>query len=69
MQTITIDVVNEKAMQLLLDLEVLQLIHVHKKELQETKPTHWALRHKGAMTKQSPDEIDNQLNELRNGWE
>jgi hypothetical protein len=68
MQTITIDVINNKAIRLLQDLELLQLIRMHKEKLQSTT-TNWATKYKGAMTKQPITDIDNQLNELRNGWE
>lgn len=30
---------------------------------------NWAQQYKGAMSKQSLNDIDKQLNELRNGWE
>ena len=33
------------------------------------KPTNWATKYKGAMTKQPLTDIDNQLKELRNEWE
>lgn len=67
-KTITIDVINEKAMKLLHDLELLQLIRLHREEGQPT-PDNWAQHYKGAMSKQSLSDIDNQLTELRNGWE
>ena len=67
-QTITIDVINEKAMKLLKDLELLQLIRMHKDNTTNTF-INWAQKYKGTMTKQSLKDIDNQLNELRNEWE
>ncbi|MBK9255043.1 MAG: hypothetical protein IPM42_06105 [Saprospiraceae bacterium] len=66
-QTVTIDIINEKAIKLLQDLELLQLIRVRKE--QNLPITNWANRHKGSMTKQSLDEIDDQLEKLRDGWE
>lgn len=68
MQTLTIDIINAKALRLLQDLELLQLIHV-RKEKKESTAINWAAKHKGAMAKQPLSDIDNQLNELRNGWE
>lgn len=65
-QTVTIDIINDKALKLLQDLELLQLIRMRKEE--SPTPTIWAERYKGAMSKQSISDIDNQLNELRNGW-
>jgi hypothetical protein len=67
-RTITIDIINEKALKLLQDLELLQLIRMRKDKAQPAS-INWAERYKGAMTKQSISDIDNQLNELRNAWE
>jgi hypothetical protein len=67
-KTIPIDIINEKAIKLLQDLELLQLIRV-RKEQGSSSSIDWRRRHKGAMSKQAISEIDNQLNELRNGWE
>jgi hypothetical protein len=65
--TVTIDVINNNAMKLLQELERLRLIHIHT---DAPRPTvHWATRHKGTMSKQPLADIDNQLDELRNGWE
>lgn len=69
MQTVTVDILNNKAMNLLQDLELLQLIRVRKEKTPIATGDNLALRYKGAMSKQSTKEIDNQLNELRNEWE
>ena len=70
MQTITIDIINSKAIRLLKELELLQLIHVRKEEKQMPATViNWVTKYKGAMTKQPLTDIDNQLNELRNAWE
>lgn len=69
MQTITIDIINNKALRLLKDLESLQLIRLHKKKKQDPNETNWTIKYKGAMQKQPLPEIDKQLNELREGWE
>jgi hypothetical protein len=68
MQTLTIDILNSKALRLLQDLELLQLIHV-RKEKKEPAVINSAAKYKGAMAKQPLTDIDKQLNELRNGWE
>ena len=68
-KTITIDILNDKAVKLLRDLELLQLIRVRsEKKLANVsgKTTH---KYKGAMKKQPLIEVENQLNELRNAWE
>jgi hypothetical protein len=67
-RTITIDIINEKALKLLQDLELLQLIRM-RREKHGHPSINWAERYKGAMAKQPIDDIDIQLNELRNGWE
>jgi hypothetical protein len=70
MQTITIDIINSKALKLLQDLELLQLIRLRKEKATSiTIPNEWATKYKGAMTKQNITDIDKQLNELRNEWE
>ncbi len=66
-QTVTIDIINENAMKLLHDLELLQLIRVRKEK--SSAQIDWAERYKGAMSKQKTTDIDKQLNELRDGWE
>lgn len=69
MRTITIDIINEKALNLLRDMELLKLIRLRHNQPEE-KPTalDWT-KYKGAMSKQPIDEVDQQLIELRNEWE
>ncbi|NJN26344.1 MAG: hypothetical protein HC819_10375 [Cyclobacteriaceae bacterium] len=67
MRTITIDIINEKAIHLLQDLELLKLIRLRKENASQ-KGTDWG-KYKGAMSKQPISEVDQQLNELRNEWE
>jgi len=67
-QTITIDIINEKALILLQDLELLQLIRL-RKESQPIPKSNWAFKYKGAMQKQTLIEIENQLINLRSAWE
>jgi hypothetical protein len=70
MQTIIIDILNNKAVRLLHDLELLQLIRVRKEKSATDKSiVDWAAKYKGAMTKQPISDTDRQLNELRNEWE
>lgn len=67
MQTILIDIINEKALKLLKDLELLQLIRM-RHDKAEKRQVNWAA-YKGAMSKQPLSEIDSRLNELREEWE
>jgi hypothetical protein len=69
MQTITIDIINVKVLKLLQDLEMLQLIRLRNKKVKTTSKADWPTKYKGSMTQQPVSEIDNQLNDLRNGWE
>ena len=69
MQTITIDIINDKAIKLLQYLEQLQLIRLRKVSQHAENLTNWEYKYKGAMSKQSLSDIDNQLNELREEWE
>jgi hypothetical protein len=69
MQTLTIDIINDKAINLLNDLEMLQLIRVRKQASDKVTTTDWPTRYKGAMEKQPLDKIDEQLTNLRNSWE
>ena len=69
MQTLTIDIINNKVIKLLQDLELLQLIRVRREKKQTSTVINWSVKYKGAMAKQSLTEIDNQLNELRKEWE
>lgn len=68
MRTVTIDIINEKALNLLRDLELLKLIRLRKVKPEQKTKIDW-LNYKGAMTRQPLDSIDQQLNELRNEWE
>jgi hypothetical protein len=67
MQTVTIEIKNEKVLRLLRELESLQLIRFRP----EPTPARvdWVGKYKGAMAKQPFDQVEAQLNELRAGWE
>lgn len=65
--TITIEIFNEKVLNLLHDLELMKLIKV-REDKKHLPNTNWA-KYKGGMTKQSLNDIEHQLNELRNEWE
>jgi len=69
MKPVTLDILNDKAMSLLKDLELLKLIRVHRQTSvnQELKKDLIA-KYKGAMTPQNKDEIDRQLQDLREEW-
>jgi len=68
MKTITVDILNEKAMNLLRDLELLKLIRLRREKTSQKDSTDWS-KYKGAMSKQPISEVDQQLSELRSEWE
>ena len=68
-QTVTIDIINEKALKLLQDLELLKLIRLRKEKTSLANTNESLVKYKGTMSKQSQQDIDDQLNQLRNEWE
>lgn len=68
-KTLTIDIINDKAVKLMQDMELLKLIRVRKENARKEEKINWAAKYKGAMQKQSLNEVDNQLNDLRSSWE
>jgi len=68
MRTVTVDIINEKALNLLKDLEVLKLIRLRRSDEKPAQSVNW-LKYKGAMSKQAIEDIDLQINELRDSWE
>ena len=69
MQTLTIDIINDKAVKLIQDMELLKLIRVRKGKAQKEGKINWASKYKGAMQKQPLNEVNDQLNDLRSSWE
>lgn len=69
MQTVTIDIMNEKALSLLKNLEGLKLIRIRKSSVEGKDSINSIAKYKGAMQKQSLKDVDNQLKELRGSWE
>lgn len=53
METVTIDILNDNAIKLLEDLELLQLIRMHREKTQSFASINRVAKYKGAMTKQS----------------
>lgn len=70
MKTITVDILQDEALNLLKDLEALKIIRIkdNNKTL-KTAPSDLVAKYSGVMSKQSPEEIDKQLNDLRNEWD
>jgi len=70
MRTVKIDIFNEKVLNILKELELLKLIRVRNEKVDknDATPFDWSI-FKGAMSKQPMNEIDQQLDDLRNDWE
>ena len=66
MTTVTLDILDDKAINLLKDLEAMNIIRLHEAE---NVPVNSFTKYKGQLSKQSIDEIDKQLDELRNEWD
>ncbi len=65
MQTLKIDIIDDKAINLLKELELLKLIRLHEEN--DKDKTDNTGKYKGAMTKQPLEEVNVQLQNLRNG--
>ena len=66
MKTITIDIINDKVVKILHELELLQLIRVRRKK--NPSNPDWKVKYKGAMKAQTLSEVNSQLNNLRQEW-
>jgi hypothetical protein len=68
MKTVTVDILDDKAINLLKDLEGLRVIKLHEED--RRKQLVKSVKDlKGQMTRQSVEEINKQLNDLRNEWD
>jgi hypothetical protein len=68
-KTLTIDIINDKAIKLIQDMELMKLINIRKENTQQKESVDWASIYKGTMNKQPLDELDIQLNDLQYSWE
>ncbi|MFD2285705.1 hypothetical protein GJU39_08660 [Pedobacter petrophilus] len=69
MRTVTLDILNDKAINLLKDLELLNIIRFRKDSANiQSSNGDLISKYKGAMQKQSLSEIDQQINDIRNEW-
>ncbi len=70
MRTVTLDILKDEGFNLLKDLEALKIIKIKNNDEEiNASPSNLAAKYSGAMSKQSPGEIDKQLNDLRNEWD
>lgn len=66
-KTVTLDIINEKALLLLHNLEDLNLVKLHQVE-ESNADASWFQSFKGSITKQTPEQIEQQFQSLRNEW-
>ena len=70
MTTVTLNILDDKAINLLKDLEAMNIIRIQKNDGEyKLTAVDFAAKYSGSMSKQTPEEIDRQLNELRNEWD
>lgn len=69
MQTIIVDILNDKVLGLLKDLEQLRLIKLRSTGTEKPVIADSILSLQGALKEQSLQELDGQLDELRNAWQ
>jgi hypothetical protein len=69
MRSITIDILNHKAIKLLKELERLQIIRLREEEKPKSKSSTYWQKYKGSLAKQPLNILDKQLAELRGEWE
>ena len=67
MDTILIQLTNQKAMGLLHELEELHLIKVLKENMQSDKPK-MSEKYKGIITKEQGGQLDSHIDKMRNEW-
>ncbi|OKS88024.1 hypothetical protein [Mucilaginibacter polytrichastri] len=68
MKTITVDILQDEALNLLKDLEALNVIRLHNEDEEIRPKENLSKKYKGAMSKQSREEIEKQLHDLSNEW-
>ncbi|HEY8931288.1 MAG TPA: hypothetical protein VIM55_18940 [Mucilaginibacter sp.] len=70
MKTVIVDLLKDEAINLLKDLEALDIVRLHEKDKNGKVPADLAAKYSGAMSqRQSIEEIDRQLKELRDEWD
>jgi hypothetical protein len=70
MRTVTVDILKDEAFNLLKDLETLKVIRLHNIEDENQEHAINSIKkYKGLMSKQTLEEIDQQLSELRKEWD
>ena len=66
MNTITVELINNHAMQLLQDLEAMHIIKLLKTET-DSKPK-LSNKYRGILTKEQGEDLNKHINQMRNEW-
>jgi hypothetical protein len=69
MKTVTLDILDHKAIDLLKDLQALNIIRIQDIDGNNDYPINSFTKYKGKISSQSIEEIDKQVNDLRNEWD
>jgi hypothetical protein len=69
MRTVTVDILQDEALNLLKDLEALNVIRLHSTHKTGDKSQKLSEKYKGTMSRQTREEVDQQLNDLRKEWD
>ncbi len=67
MRTVTVELRNKNALRLLKDLELANIIRVLDKDIKAEK-TKLSSKLRGAISKERAQELNEQLNQMRNEW-
>ncbi|MBC7892327.1 MAG: hypothetical protein H7Y12_08955 [Sphingobacteriaceae bacterium] len=69
MQTVTVEILHEKAYRLLEDLEDLGFIKIHRQTPEERPKTNLSTLRDSIQLNKTVDEIEQEFRDLRNEWE
>ncbi len=69
METITLEIIDRKALSVLKELEKLNLIKIQKRKKQLPVSEKLSQRFAGKLSLQTGDELEEHINQSRNEWE
>jgi hypothetical protein len=66
MNTITVELINNQALQLLKDLEAMHIIKLHK--LEPTAKNKLSDKYRGILSKEQGNDLNQHINQMRSEW-
>lgn len=70
MTTVTLDILNERALNILKDLELLNLIRFRNKKKEDTPiKTKLSDKYRGVLSKEQGESLNLHVKQMRNEWE